>query len=61
MFAALKDRESFTNRTGFEKTYFVRLYAGEKGSRRFAGELRLTKSEYDALANGTATIEAVTL
>lgn len=60
-FAVLKDREAYNGTKGFDKTFHIRLYAGEKGSRRFVGELKLRPAEFEALAGGKAKIEAVTL
>ena len=60
-FAVLKDREAYTSKKGFERQVHVRIYAGPKGSRRFAGELRLQPNEFAALVAGSASIEAVIL
>lgn len=58
-FAALIDRETYTGKGGLEKAVYVRIYAGEAGSRRFVGELKLREAEVRGLAG--ARIETVAL
>lgn len=59
-FAVVKDRSSLANK-GLEINVFVRVYVGPKGSRRFAGELRMKDHEYALLAKGSYQIEPVVL